>query len=88
MGVPMGAEMSMPLWKAPSPLNGSSRSPKELVMGPWMGQSEGALASSARLLPTLSDMVSAVGRPVAMLRAAEPLSAEVRRARNSSSDLL
>ena len=35
----------MPLWNAPSPLNGSWRSPKELVMGPSIGHSVGRSAA-------------------------------------------
>src|SRR5579884_1277673 len=37
-GVPEGAAISMPGWNAPSPLNGSIRSPKPAVTSPSTGQ--------------------------------------------------
>ena len=39
--------MSTPVWKAPSPLNGSRRSPNPAVRWPTTGQSDGVLSESA-----------------------------------------
>ena len=83
--------MSMPAWKAPSPLKGSSLSPNELVTRPITGQSEGALAES--MLPTEPARVPEASaespkerRVRNMLDSILPERAVVRRAVNSSSE--
>jgi hypothetical protein len=61
--------MSTPEWKAPSPLKGSSRSPKELVMGPMTGQSVGAPARLTQFVTSVEVMPSSKERklPVSAL---------------------
>ena len=44
--VPVGAAMSIPEWNAPSPFNGSIRSPKPALTAPWTGQIDGTLERS------------------------------------------
>ena len=43
---PLLVAMSMPVWNAPSPLNGSRRAPEELVTTPCTGHCDGASATS------------------------------------------
>ncbi len=78
MGVPMGAEMSMPVWNSPSPLPwmGSCRWPKLLRIGPITGHSDGA--SIDRSVPPIPESVPIADTP-SMAWVTAPLTAESRR---------
>src|ERR1035438_10263532 len=76
---PRLAEISTPEWNAPSPLNGSMRSPKLPVIWPSTGHRLGA-----ELAPTHSAVVELLVRPMEIPTLAAPVRAVLRSAYNCS----